>query len=97
MADGAGPPLGGHVPGRRVDGVLVPTSAILDENGRPIAYVQPDGESFVRRELTLAGRDGDRVLVSSGIAAGERVVTGAAYQVRLASLSTSVPLEGHAH
>jgi hypothetical protein len=35
--------------------------------------------------------------VTSGIEAGERVVTGAAYQVRLASLSTSVPAHGHAH
>jgi hypothetical protein len=35
--------------------------------------------------------------VLTGIVAGERVVTGAAYQVRLASLSTSVPAQGHEH
>jgi cobalt-zinc-cadmium efflux system membrane fusion protein len=35
--------------------------------------------------------------VRSGVEAGERVVTGAAYQVRLASLSTSVPAHGHEH
>ncbi|HYD52358.1 MAG TPA: efflux RND transporter periplasmic adaptor subunit [Gemmatimonadaceae bacterium] len=83
--------------GRRVSGVVIPSSAIIEEDGRPIAYVQPSGETFERRELVLGGREGDRVLVSSGIEAGERVVTGAAYQVRLASLSTAVPAHGHAH
>jgi len=47
--------------------------------------------------LKLGGRQGDRVLVLEGIKAGERVVTGAAYQVKLASLSTSVPAHGHEH
>jgi membrane fusion protein, heavy metal efflux system len=83
--------------GERVTGVVIPFSAVLDEDGRPIAYVQPEGETFEKRELVLGARDGDRVLVRSGIKEGERVVTGAAYQVRLASLSTSVPAHGHEH
>ena len=83
--------------GQRVAGVLIPVSAVLDEDGRPIAYVQPEGETFEKRDLRLGGREGDRVLVLAGIKAGERVVTGAAYQVRLASLSTSVPAHGHEH
>jgi len=83
--------------GRAVDGVVIPRSAVLDEDGRPIAYVQVEGERFEKRELALGGTSGDRTLVRSGIEAGERVVTGAAYQVRLASLSTSVPAHGHEH
>jgi cobalt-zinc-cadmium efflux system membrane fusion protein len=83
--------------GQRVTGVLIPAAAVLDEDGRAIAYVQPEGETFERRELRLGGRQGDRVLVLDGIRAGERVVTGAAYQVRLASLSTAVPAHGHEH
>lgn len=83
--------------GRREQGVVIPASAVLDEDGRAIAYVQPEGEAFEKRELTIGGRAGDRVLVRAGLAAGERVVTGAAYQVRLASLSTSVPAHGHEH
>ena len=83
--------------GREVEGVVVPSEAILDEDGRPIAYVQPEGERFEKRELTVGGTSGGRTLVLSGIGAGERVVTGAAYQVRLASLSTSVPAHGHEH
>ncbi|MEK6611919.1 MAG: efflux RND transporter periplasmic adaptor subunit [Gemmatimonadota bacterium] len=83
--------------GRRERGVVIPESAVLDDDGRAIAYVQAGGERFERRELKLGARDGARVLVLEGIAAGERVVTGAAYQVRLASLSSAVPAHGHEH
>ena len=83
--------------GEQASGVVIPSSAVLDEDGRPVAYVQPEGETFERRELTLGGAEGDRTLVTAGIEAGERVVTGAAYQVRLASLSTAVPAHGHEH
>lgn len=83
--------------GQRVSGVLVPASAVLDEDGRPIAYVQLDGETFEKRTLRLGGEEDGRALVLDGIKAGERVASGAAYQVRLASLSTAVPAEGHAH
>ncbi len=83
--------------GRRVEGIVIPESAVLDEDGRPIAYVQAEGERFEKRDLQLGGTESGRVLVSGGIKEGERVVTGAAYQVRLASLSTAVPAHGHEH
>jgi cobalt-zinc-cadmium efflux system membrane fusion protein len=83
--------------GATATGVVIPSSAVLDEDGRSIAYVQTEGELFEKRELAVAGADSARVLVRSGVASGERVVTGAAYHVRLASLSTSVPAHGHEH
>jgi RND family efflux transporter MFP subunit len=83
--------------GTQVQGVVVPGAAILEEDGRPICYVQVSGERFEKRDLVLGGNDGTHAVVLSGLRAGERVVTGAAYQVRLASLSTSVPAEGHEH
>jgi multidrug efflux pump subunit AcrA (membrane-fusion protein) len=83
--------------GARATGVVVPASAVLDEDGRPIMYVQVDGEAFEKRMVRVGGQDGDRVLILDGIKPGERVVTGSAYQVRLASLSTAVPAHGHEH
>ncbi|HEX9704910.1 MAG TPA: efflux RND transporter periplasmic adaptor subunit [Gemmatimonadales bacterium] len=83
--------------GERVSGVVILSSAVLDEDGRPIAYVQVEGERFEKRSLTVGGSEGGRTVVLSGISEGERVVTGAAYQVRLASLSTAVPEHGHEH
>jgi len=83
--------------GQRTQGVVIPSSAIVEEDGRPVAYVQPEGERFERRGLTIGGSENGMTLVLSGIEAGERVVTGAPYQVRLASLSTAAPTHGHEH
>lgn len=82
---------------RKVAGVVIPPAAILDEDGRPVVYVQPEGERFEKREIQPGGTNQGRTIVLSGVKAGERVVTGAPYQVRLASLSTSVPAHGHEH
>ncbi len=81
----------------RLTGLVVPTAAILEEDGRPFVFVQASGERFERREVSLGGTDGVRTLVRSGLRAGDRVVTGAAYQIKLASLSTAVPAHGHEH
>ena len=80
-----------------ISGVVIPSSAVLDEDGQPVAYVQVEGERFERRALSLGGATSTSTLVRSGIAIGERVVTGAGYQIRLASLSTGVPTHGHEH
>jgi RND family efflux transporter MFP subunit len=78
-------------------GVVIPQSAILDENGTAVAYVQTGGESFERRVLTLGATDGALAVVQTGIAPGEMVVTLGAYQVRLASLSGNEFAGAHAH
>lgn len=78
-------------------GPVLPDSAIVDDNGRPIAYVQTGGERFERRPLELGVRQGGRVQVLSGVKAGERVVTEGGYELRLSTLSDAVPAHGHAH
>ena len=83
--------------GQRAEGVLVPSAAVLDEDGRAVVYVQAEGERFEKREVTVAAVEGTRSVITAGIKPGERIVTGAAYQVRLASLSTAVPAHGHEH
>jgi len=76
---------------------VVPAAAVVDDAGRPIVFVQTEGETFERRAVTLGPRTGDLVQIVEGIQAGDRVVTKGAYLVRLASLSTSVPAHGHVH
>jgi membrane fusion protein, heavy metal efflux system len=76
---------------------VIPASAIVDDAGRPIVFVQVEGESFERRAVSLGAREGELVQVTSGVKPGEHVVTRGAYLVRLASLSTSVPAHGHVH
>jgi len=76
---------------------VVPAAAVVDDAGRPIVFVQREGETFERRAVTLGPRTGDVVQILEGVQAGDRVVTKGAYLVRLASLSTSVPAHGHVH
>ena len=76
---------------------VVPAGSVVDDAGRPIVFVQREGETFERRSVTLGARTGDLVQITEGVKSGERVVTRGAYLVRLASLSTSVPAHGHVH
>jgi RND family efflux transporter MFP subunit len=78
-------------------GPVVPKSAVVDDNGRSIAYVQTGGESFERRELRLGVKQGDRVQVLSGLKPGDRIVTQGGYEIRLSTLSNAVPAHGHEH
>jgi cobalt-zinc-cadmium efflux system membrane fusion protein len=75
----------------------VPKDALLMEAGRPYVFVQTGGESFARRYVEVAARDGDLVGVRSGVKPGERVVTRGAYDVQLASAASGLPAEGHVH
>ena len=75
----------------------VPGDAVLMEAGRPYVFVQTGGETFSRRYIDVAGRDGDLVGVRSGVRPGERVVTHNAYDVQLASAAGGLPAEGHVH
>lgn len=83
--------------GAAVRGLAVPLSAVVDDKGIPVAFVQRAGETFERRELVLGVRGDGYVLVQAGLSAGERVVTQGAYRVHLASLSNELPAHGHAH
>ena len=76
---------------------VVPATAVVDDAGRPIVFVQRDGETFERRAVTLGPRSGDVVQITDGVKPGDRVVTKGAYLVRLASMSTTVPAHGHVH
>jgi membrane fusion protein, heavy metal efflux system len=79
------------------EALVVPVAALVDEDGRAVAFVQVSGETFEKRDLTLGIRDGEFVQILAGLAAGERVVTKGGYAVRLASVSTTIPAHGHAH
>jgi membrane fusion protein, heavy metal efflux system len=87
-----------HVATARAEETLsLPDSAIVEEAGRPVAFVQVSGETFEMRELVLGIRDGPWVQLLEGVEQGERVVTQGAYVVRLASMASELPEHGHAH
>ena len=80
-----------------VRGIVIPLSAVVDEDGQPVAYVEAEGELFERRPLKLGARQGDLIQIVEGLNAGDRVVTRGAYNIRLQAASGAVPTHGHAH
>ena len=76
---------------------VIPVTALVDDDGRPVIYLQRGGESFERRPVTLGNRQDNRVQITAGLSAGERVVTRGAFLIRLASKSTEGAAHGHAH
>jgi RND family efflux transporter MFP subunit len=66
--------------------LLVPKEAVLDNEGKKIVYVLRTGEEFERRDVVVGDEYGDKLAIISGVAAGERVVTQGAYQLKLQEL-----------
>jgi cobalt-zinc-cadmium efflux system membrane fusion protein len=77
--------------------LAIPDSALVEEGGWFVAYVQLSGETFEKRELRLGIRDGEWIQVLSGLTEGERVVTRGAYALRLSTATGAIPAHGHAH
>lgn len=59
----------------------VPESAIIDESGKPVAFVQLAGETFEKRYLKLGKKDHGFVQVLSGLSEGEYVTTKGVYAI----------------
>lgn len=66
-----------------VDGqIVVPYAALIyDGQGVPWVYTAPEDLTFRRVQVAVDRIDGDRVFLSSGLAAGTRVVTVGAAEV----------------
>lgn len=83
--------------GDEAEGITVPERALIDVDGRPVVFVQREGERFEERPVRVVVRGGGRAVVE-GLEAGERVVTVGAYLVHLASRAAEggAP-HGHVH
>jgi hypothetical protein len=70
---------------------VMPYDALLyDSKGRAFAYTSPKPLTFVRKEIKVERKDGDRVVLAEGPPAGTRVVTTGADEV----YGTEVGVEG---
>lgn len=78
--------------------LIVPVSAILEEQGNYFVMVQLTPETFIKREVKLGFSDGVRVEVLSGLQPGERVVSKGAVYVKMAQSSGVLDAHsGHVH
>lgn len=80
-----------------VSRLVIPRTAVIDDGGRPVVYLQTGGEMFVRRAVELGLNDGGYVEVVRGVRPGERVVSEGAYYVKLAAAGGEEIGHGHAH
>lgn len=83
--------------GDEFSGVVIPKSALLDQEGRSVVYVQVDGEHFEERAVRTGPRAGGRVGIVEGLKAGERIVRTGAHLLRLAERAGDEPSHGHIH
>ncbi|MEN8006285.1 MAG: efflux RND transporter periplasmic adaptor subunit [Candidatus Krumholzibacteriota bacterium] len=74
----------------------VPRSAVYEDEGLDVVFVQSSGESFAKRVVEVGPRHAGWVSILAGIQPGERVVTRGGYHVKLASTSAEIG-HGHAH
>jgi HlyD family secretion protein len=77
-------------------GIIVPSTALIDDGGVPVVYLQVEGESFIRQEIRVAASQGDSLVVE-GLLEGSRVVTRGGAAIRRSALLRSGPPEGHVH
>jgi RND family efflux transporter MFP subunit len=77
-------------------GIVVPASALVDDGGVSVVYLQLSGESFARQEVNVLERQGDRLLVDR-LVAGQRLVDRGGEAIRRSSLMASGEAHGHVH
>lgn len=80
--------------------LTIPASAVLEEMGSYVVFVQRSGETYDKQVVELGSSDGKTVQITRGLAAGDRVVSRGALRVKLAAMAESGgghDHHGHAH
>jgi RND family efflux transporter MFP subunit len=76
--------------------IAVPKTAVYEDTGLDVVFVQAGGESFEKRVVVTGSRHAGWVSILRGLEPGDRVVTRGGYHVKLASTSAEIG-HGHAH
>ncbi|MGD9548987.1 MAG: efflux RND transporter periplasmic adaptor subunit [Candidatus Krumholzibacteriia bacterium] len=82
--------------GEGVVATAVPRSAVYEDEGMDVVFVQAGGESFAKRVVQLGPTFADWVGILAGVEPGERVVVHGGYHVKLAATTAEIG-HGHAH
>ncbi len=83
-----------HIPtGPPAKELVIPSSAVLSEEGSYSVYVETEPGVFRRKAVKLGQRKDTRVVVTSGLEKGEKVVTIGAQALRSESLRGEIPVE----
>ena len=78
--------------------VVVPNSALIEEQGNFFVFVQLHPESFEKREVFVGFTDGVHTEILRGLNESERIVSRGAMLVKMAAASAELdPHSGHVH
>lgn len=69
---------------------VVPSTAIQEINGRPVAFVQRDATHFEKRELKLGEHTQEQTQIMAGLMAGEKVVTVGSFYLKSAFMREEI-------
>ena len=83
--------------GKTVEALAIPKSAIINDNGQHVVYIQTGGESFERRIVQTGLSDSGYIAVYSGVNEGEHIASKGVYEILLSSISPAAAGSGHAH
>ncbi len=75
--------------------IVLPVSAVLENEGSYWVYVEQDGENFTKREVIVGENNGKEIVITEGLKEGEIVVTYGASRVKQAALSLDIPEHTH--
>lgn len=67
----------------RIAGLVIPTNAITDVNGKPAVFIKDKAEQYSISFIQKGESNPIYTAVSKGVEAGERVVTGNVYQMKM--------------
>ena len=73
--------------------VLIPVSALLSVEGRAAVYVETEPGVYQLRKIITGQRNGGKIMVTRGLAAGEKVVAVGAGTLRSEALKSQIPTE----
>ena len=79
--------------GRPAKVLTISAASVLHEESESIVFVETEPGVFRRRRITIGARSGDRMVVGSGLTAGEKVVTTGAASLRSETLKGQIPEE----
>lgn len=81
--------------GESFEGLTIPKTAIVNQDGQSIIYVKDSGEQFIARPVVVAEKFMDSVLLSPdsalSIKEGDRVVVQGMYQIRMSASKPESP------
>ena len=83
-----------HIPlASRATALMVPASAVLNDAGMSSVYIQSQPGVYRRQTITMGQHYGDMVVVASGVAKGQNVVSVGAQALRGESMKSEIPVD----